>query len=293
MLDLVTCEQRLPDGRTISYTQAGTPAGYPIFYLHGGPGSRLEAVLFHDAAARHGFRLIAVDRPGMGRSTFLPGRTLLDCPRDLTSLANALELDRFGVIGWSGGGAHATVCAYALPDRLSCCVSLAGYTNWAELPDADRMLHFAGDRLAVTLARTWPPLLRVFFWLMKLSVRWSPNALIRSLRTSASSADQAILADPAFVDVLIRDQREAFHQGGRGPTTDALVHYQPWGYRLAATQGRVHVFHGTDDTQVPIAYGRHLAAHLPDVVLHELSGEGHLFPVTHQDLIFATARSEL
>ncbi|MGB0972236.1 MAG: alpha/beta fold hydrolase [Mycobacterium sp.] len=293
MTDLLTSEKRLPDGRTIAYVEVGDPAGDPVFYLHGGPGSRLEAALFHDAAERHGVRLIAVDRPGMGRSTFLSGRALLDWPRDLTALADALGLERFGVIGWSGGGAYATVCAYALSDRLSCCLSLAGYTNWAELPDAARMLHFAADRIAVALARWWSPTLRVFFWMMKLSALWTPNALIRSLRSTAGSADRAILADPGFVDFLICDQREAFRQGGRGPTTDALVHYRDWGYCLAATQGRVHVFHGTADSQVPIAYGRHLAAHLPDVVLHELVGEGHLFPASHQDLIFATARSEL
>lgn len=293
MIDLVTSEERLPDGRTIAYVEVGDPAGDPVFYLHGAPGSRLEAALFHDAASRHGLRLIAMDRPGMGRSTFLPGRALLDCPRDLTALADALELQRFGVIGWSGGGAHATVCAYALADRLSCCLSLAGYTNWAELPDAARMLHFAADRIAVTAAGWWPPLLRVFFWTMKLSTRWTPNALIRSMRSTACPADHAILADPKFVDLLVDDQREAFRQGAQGPTTDALVHYSDWGYRLAATPNRVHVFHGTEDTQVPIAYGRHLAAHLPNVVLHELAGEGHLFPATHQNQIFAVARSEL
>ncbi|QUR69684.1 alpha/beta fold hydrolase [Mycobacterium spongiae] len=283
----------MPDGRTIAYTEVGDPAGDPVFYLHGGPGSRLEAALFHDAASRHGLRLIAIDRPGMGQSTYLGDRTLLDCPRDLSDLADALGLRRFGVIGWSGGGAHATVCAYALSERLTCCLSLAGYTNWAELPDAARMLRFAADRMAVTLAGWWPPLVRTFFWMMKHSARRMPNALIRSLRSTACPADRAILADPEFVDVLIRDQREAFRQGSRGPTTDALVHYRDWGYRLAETRNRVHVFHGTDDTQVPIAYGRHLAANLPNVVLHELAGEGHLFPVTHQDLIFATARSEL
>ena len=118
-----------PDGRTLAYVEYGDPGGVPVFYAHGGPGSRLEGILFHVAAAQHGFRFIATDRPGMGQSSFMSGRRLLDYPRDIADLADALGIDRFGVLGWSGGGAHTVVCGYAIPERLLFNVSLCGYTN--------------------------------------------------------------------------------------------------------------------------------------------------------------------
>ncbi len=54
----------------------------------------------------------------MGLSDFEPGRKILDWPNDVIQLADALEIDRFGVEGVSGGGPYAAACAYKIPDRL-------------------------------------------------------------------------------------------------------------------------------------------------------------------------------
>jgi pimeloyl-ACP methyl ester carboxylesterase len=105
----------LNDGRTLACCEYGDPTGDPIFYAHGGPSSRLEALIFDKTARQYGFRLIATDRPGMGLSTFKPGRVLLDYPRDIGELTDTLEIDRFGVMGWSGGGAHPPSVAMRWP----------------------------------------------------------------------------------------------------------------------------------------------------------------------------------
>ncbi|MEJ2598569.1 MAG: alpha/beta hydrolase [Anaerolineales bacterium] len=59
----------------------------------------MEGSLFHESARRYGFRLIATERPGMGQSTVKPKRKLLDYPADICELANALGIDKFGVMG--------------------------------------------------------------------------------------------------------------------------------------------------------------------------------------------------
>ena len=45
---------------------------------------------------------------------------------DLEVVADTLELDRFGVIGLSGGGPYALACAHAMPDRVVAAVVLGG-----------------------------------------------------------------------------------------------------------------------------------------------------------------------
>ena len=50
---------------------------------------------------------IAPDRPGYGLSTFQKARTLAGWSRDVAELAGHLGLDRFAVVGISGGGPHA------------------------------------------------------------------------------------------------------------------------------------------------------------------------------------------
>jgi pimeloyl-ACP methyl ester carboxylesterase len=110
---------RLPDGRLLDYAEWGDPSGQPLIYCHSFPGSRAEGRLGDQPAKHAGVRVIAPDRPGMGLSDFQPGRALVDWPDDVGHLADALGLERFAVLGISGGSPYAAVCAWRLPQRLT------------------------------------------------------------------------------------------------------------------------------------------------------------------------------
>jgi pimeloyl-ACP methyl ester carboxylesterase len=109
----------LPDGRSLAYAEFGDPDGRPVLFFHGTPGYRLNPWI-EDAELRSlGVRLIALDRPGVGRSTPRPQRRLLDWPDDVQTLADVLGLERFAVVGFSNGGPHAAACAHKLGRRVS------------------------------------------------------------------------------------------------------------------------------------------------------------------------------
>ena len=112
----------LRDGRRLGFAQFGSKGAFPVFYFHGWPGSRLEAGFFEVA----GTQMIGVDRPGYGMSDPQPNRKLADWPRDIEQLADHLRLDKFAVIGMSGGGPYAAACAYFLKDRLTKVAIIAG-----------------------------------------------------------------------------------------------------------------------------------------------------------------------
>ncbi len=283
----------LKDKRLLAYIEYGNSKGYPVFYAHGGPSSRLEGLFFHEEALRRGFRLITTDRPGMGESTFLRNRKLLDYPRDIVELADALGIDKFGVIGWSGGGAHTTVCAYAIPERLAFNISLCGYTNFAELPDAICLLRNRLDQKSVGLSKKHPLVFRMFFELMRFGVKYFPESYYKEIIKELCPADIKIASSVSFKDIFIEDQKEAFKQGSKGVAVDAAVHYVDWGFRLEDIPCKLHVFHGTEDYLVPIEYAQNIAENTPNCELHILKGEGHLFPIKYQKLIFDTAESEL
>ena len=79
----------------------------------------MEGALWHDAALEHDVRLIAVTRPGFAESSPLPGRTLLDWPKDVIALADHLGVERFGAMGISGGGPYVLACVKEIPkERL-------------------------------------------------------------------------------------------------------------------------------------------------------------------------------
>lgn len=67
--------------RALSYAEYGDPGGAPVLFCHGTSGSHLLAEAFDDDAAEAGVRLIAPDRPRMGRSDPQANRSLVGWAR--------------------------------------------------------------------------------------------------------------------------------------------------------------------------------------------------------------------
>jgi pimeloyl-ACP methyl ester carboxylesterase len=102
---------RTADGRRLAYRDRGDPAATPIVSHHGTPGSRLDRHPDEDAIlAELGVRMIAYDRPGYGESDPQPGRRVVDAAGDVSAVADHLGIERFAVVGTSGGGPHALAC---------------------------------------------------------------------------------------------------------------------------------------------------------------------------------------
>src|SRR4051812_7546059 len=94
---------RLADGRKLGWSESGNPQGKPVFFLHGFGTTRVVCPPDAPALANN-LRLIAPDRPGIGLSDPMPGRSLLDWPSDVAELADHLGIERFSIVAWSGGG---------------------------------------------------------------------------------------------------------------------------------------------------------------------------------------------
>ena len=72
---------RLSSGRHIGYAEYGVATGIPVFYFHGTPGARTEAILIAEEATSAGIRLVALERPGIGLSDYHPiGEFLIGPP---------------------------------------------------------------------------------------------------------------------------------------------------------------------------------------------------------------------
>src|SRR3712207_1112847 len=80
------------------------------------------------------------DRPGYGGSTLRPDRDVASAAAEASAVADALGIDRFAVMGHSGGGSHALACAALLPERVPGVVSVAGMAPF----DAEGLDWFEG-----------------------------------------------------------------------------------------------------------------------------------------------------
>jgi len=137
---------QLEEGRTLRAFDAGPadPAASTIVWHHGSPqtGAPLEPLL--DAAAARGIRLLSYGRPSYGGSSPNPGRDVASAASDVARVADALGVDRFGVVGASGGGPHALACASLLGGRVTGAVCLAGIAPRTD--DFDWFAGMADDR---------------------------------------------------------------------------------------------------------------------------------------------------
>ena len=107
-----------PDGRRLSVESVGDPEGKPVFLLHGTPGSRNGPRPRGIVLYRLGIRLISYDRPGYPGSDRNPGRKVASAAENVRIVADYFGIDRFSVVGRSGGAPHALACAALMPDRV-------------------------------------------------------------------------------------------------------------------------------------------------------------------------------
>jgi pimeloyl-ACP methyl ester carboxylesterase len=183
----------LPDGRWLAYAEFGDPDGRPVLFMHATPGYRLNPWATDAALRSAGVRLIAPDRPGVGRSSPQPRRRLLDWPDDVRHLADALHLERFGVVGFSNGGPHAAACTHRLGPQVS------GTALVAPLPPLDApgaARQFGVPRWYYPLARRAPWLLRALYAGLAALARRNPRRAERLLVGGMSQADQRLFGRP-------------------------------------------------------------------------------------------------
>jgi pimeloyl-ACP methyl ester carboxylesterase len=263
---------RLRDGRRLGYTEWGDPGGRPLLYFHGWPGARVEGRLGGEAARARGVRLIALDRPGMGLSDYQPRRTLVDWPDDVAQVAAALGLDRFAVLGISGGGPYAAACAWKLSERLTG----AGIVSSLAPVDSPGALAGMGrqNQVIFRLVGRLAVLRRGLMARTAVSVRRHPDRVLE--RGLAAAVDKKYLDRPDVRAVLVESLSEAFRSGSRGPAWEMGLYARPWEFRLEDIRAPVHLWHGEQDANAPVTMGRYLATVIPKCQASFYPGEGHL-----------------
>lgn len=269
----------LSDGRILGYAEYGDPRGKPIFYFHGWPSSRIEfAGLNGDEIARQlHLRVIAVDRPGFGLSSYQPRHTFTDWPVDVSGLADHLGFERFAVVGYSASSPYTLACANALSDRLTAVGVVSGVAQPFNGPGATDGMPTI---MLWTTARIHPRLTWLLFNLMKKTITSGPRDQLPASAKQAmmAEADFAFIKEhPAAMAASMDGGAEAICQGGLGPAEAGALYWKPWGFRLEDIQMKVHVWHGESDLNAPFAtHGKVLAQKLPNVEVKFYPGEGHI-----------------
>lgn len=264
-----------PDGRTLAYSERGAEDGLPVFGLHGTPGSRFARHSDPELYERHGVRWITYDRPGYGLSDPLVGRSVADAPADIAAIADGLGLDRFAVVGGSGGAPHALACGALLADR----VIRVGALVTPAPPDAENFDFFEGladlNVKEFNAALAGREAIETFLEHYVHGIRTDVDAIIEAMLTELPEIDRRRASKPEQRAIMKEGWTEAVRQGSRGWADDDLAFAKPWGFDLGDVTVETRVWQGELDVLTPRPHGEYVASRLPNGEFELLEGGGH------------------
>jgi pimeloyl-ACP methyl ester carboxylesterase len=266
----------LPDGRKLGYDEYGPSTGRPLFYFHGTPSSRIEFSMVRNDQLLEALnlRVIATDRPGLGLSDFQPGRRFMDWPRDVTAFADHLGFERFAILGYSGGGPYAAACACSIPERITKAGIVSGTGPFTDpalvegIPQANRNFF--------DLSHQKPWLSQMTLRMMGVMTHLAPGKTIANMLDTLPEADRVQMRRPELQQIFIAMVQEALRRGPRGPQHETRLMVTTWDFKPQEIQIPVHLWHGEEDRNAPIAMGRYLANAIPNNQAKFYPGEGHI-----------------
>ncbi len=248
---------RLCDGRWLSYREYGQNTHGPlVFYFHGTPGSRLELALCDAETCKVGTRVIAIDRPGLGRSSFDGNRRITDWPCDVEQLAAALGYadSPFGIIGLSGGAPYAAACAVQIPHRLTHVALVSGHAPMGVCGTCPGNQ----DELIEMISRR-PQLGKLAFQVIGRRLERKPEKVIQKVTKDWTTADKKlVLCNPKHYQQLIANLSEATRCGPTGLVKDIQLLSGCWGFQVCEITGvPVTIWQGDCDRIVTPSMGRY------------------------------------
>jgi len=276
----------LRDGRTLGYAEYGDPHGKPVLEFHGWPSCRLEGWVYDEAGKKLGARVIAIDRPGFGLSTYKNRYRIIDWPKDVAEFADALGLGKFAALGISSGAPYVLACARFIPERLTVCALVSGLAPLkVEGEKIDPKAHIIKTELQIAgLASTAPLAARLIFWWFARAAQKDPDKAISSTTKGMPPSDIALLEDDAAKQQYHETFAETMRQGTKGPIASVALEVKPWGFRLEEVPMHISIWQGEADNLAFPAGARYMSSKLPDCELHMIPDAGHITVVaTHAE----------
>ena len=266
------------DGRTLDVLVGGDASSQIALVCHHGTPS--DATIWNDwhADARvNQLRLISVSRPGYASSQRNPGRSVSCAAADVEDVLDALGIEKFLVIGWSGGGPHALACAALLPERCIAASILAGVGPHGE-PDLDSLSDMGPENIEhKKIAIQGEEPLRE--WAKVNAAAWFTIAdedLAAALGGLVPEIDVYALNEQGQAKIWASSIRRCLQNGIDGYIDDSLVFCKYWGFKPADIQTPVTIWQGDLDLMVPFTHGQWLTKHIPNAKGMLEIGHGHI-----------------
>ena len=250
----------------LSFETSGDPKGVPVFYFHGSPGYGGGPKPRSSVLHRMGIHFIAYTRPGYDTSDRQEGRSVADAVDDVKAIADGMGIEKFAVVGRSGGGPYALACAALLPERVIYTGSLVGPApldmmgeDWskkmvdsnAAIPDMsdDEIVRQCTEfaRLAVTANTGSEP---------KETFQHFPPNITDQARRDLRTFGVDIAMQQSYNRAFRKRPDGSFDAGGWIDDIRALR--KDWGFNFEDIRGKVRLYYQQNDDYFPSDHGARL-----------------------------------
>ena len=269
----------LLDGRQLGYAVEGE--GKPVVYFHGTASSRLEIMLLTKFATEKQFKLIGVDRPGYGLSTFMNRLKLRDFCADVNALADHLDLQRFAVLSWSGGGPFALTYVALNPNRVTHALAV----GCPALPFDPSSAH--NNNPLAKYAMKAPFLAKWALGMFRKSVlnanqdieAYLKSRSGKSMVASWPKPDASFFEDPKWLKLMYAAMAEGFKQNSNSINAIYQEHrlfMQPWTELIEQIPaGKLTLWQGAQDKTCPEVNAQKIAHIAKGTHIKVFPDEGH------------------
>lgn len=242
-----------------------------LFFHHAtqvaGPISRLMKQL----ADTHKIRIIEIVRPGYGNSSSRPGRSIMDVAPVNLQIADHYGIERFGVIGYSGGAPHALASTSLSQQR---CIGTVVVAGMAPLIGSDFDFYDGMDEANV---QEWVgsqnDIAKFQSEIGQHAKQWSSYDF-EKLKSIFNSGSGTPLSE-TWISEFATNNQYSLQQGAEGILEDSLAFLKPWGFSLSSIESPVQIWAGDVDVIAPASHARWLHQNIEESELHILEGKDH------------------
>lgn len=272
VLDTVTSCGRHLVGRSF-----GPSDGVPVLFVAGaatGKSMSFGATVLEEK----GVRVLTMDRPGMGQSTFDAHRTLMSTAADYRAFMSEAV---------PSGGPPMPVIAHSQGAMFGVAIALSGGASSLTLVSpADEVMHPVIHRMLPPEAAHLPDLVRSApNRARQVLGSFTPAAMEEMVLAGAHRQDRDAYQDPYFLSRYRAALDEGFANDGAAYVQDTFMAMQRWGVDLSEVTCPVDIFFGGQDEGHSPDLGETLATRFPVARRTVMAEAGGALLWTHAELI--------
>jgi pimeloyl-ACP methyl ester carboxylesterase len=261
------------------------PVDKPVVLLiHGFPGCAEQAKLMSDSPFWNSFRLIALDRPGYGKSDPQNKITPLQFANQIQELVKFNRINELSIISVSGGAPYAMATAYLLKEKVKKLTSLGGLAplnirNFKYMNSQQKKVWLFQNIMPKAIVdnvahKTW-----------KNNFNDLDHYFFNKV-DSFPGPDQVALSHPLLGPQIRESMKMAVANGPHGILHDMRVYSRRWGFPLGEIRCPVTLWHGGADDIVHHKFAEDMKNKLPNAKLRFIENEGHYsLLMNHRDEI--------